>query len=102
VGVAYATNLNEALTCVRELISRHPAVLREPAPHVGVSALGDSSITIEVAPWVAVRDFVTAQAELHQHIVEQFRANGIEIPFPQREVPILSSSPPGPHKTYEE
>lgn len=94
VGVAYSTNLNEALACVRELISRHPAVLREPAPHVGVSALGDSAITIEVAPWVAVRDFVTAQAEMHQHVVEQFRAKGIEIPFPQREVRLLSPLSP--------
>lgn len=101
VGVAYSTNLNEALACVRDLISRHPAVLREPMPHVGVSALGDSAITIEVAPWIAVRDFVTAQAELHQQIVEQFRAKGIEIPFPQREVRILASSSPGPLKTYE-
>jgi small conductance mechanosensitive channel len=89
VGVAYSTNLDEALTCVRTLVSRHPKVLREPAPFVGVSALGDSAITIEVAPWVAVRDFVTAQAELHQAIVEQFRAQAIEIPFPQRDVHML-------------
>lgn len=93
VGVAYATNLNEALAAVRELVSRHPRVLKEPAPFVGISALGDSAITMAVEPWVAVPDFLTAQTELHQAIVEQFRAQGIEIPFPQREVRLLSPSP---------
>lgn len=77
---------------MRDLVFRHPRVLQEPAPFVGVSALGDSAITITVAPWVAVRDFVTAQAELNQAIVEQFRAQGIEIPFPQREVRLLTPS----------
>ena len=96
VGVAYSTNLNETLASVRELVSRHPRVLQEPVPFVGVSALGDSAITIAVAPWVAVQDFGTAQAELHQAIVEQFRAQGIEIPFPQREVRMLSPSPREP------
>jgi small conductance mechanosensitive channel len=96
VGVAYSTDLNKALTSVRELVSQHPKVLQEPVPFVGVSALGDSAITIGVAPWVAVRDFVTAQAELHQAIVEQFRSQGIEIPFPQREVRMLSPLPGRP------
>jgi small conductance mechanosensitive channel len=92
VGVAYATNLNEAQACAREIVSRHPQVLKDPAPFVGISALGDSAITIEVAPWVAVQDFGTVQAELHQAIVEQFRAHKIEIPFPQHEIRMLPSS----------
>jgi small conductance mechanosensitive channel len=92
VGVAYGTNLNAALTLVRDIISRNPRILKEPPAVVGVSLLGDSAITISVQPWVAVPDFVDAQVELYQSIIEGFRANEIEIPFPQREVRLLTAS----------
>src|SRR5574341_1250314 len=92
VGVAYGTNLNAALTLVRDIISRNPRILKEPPAVVGVSLLGDSAITISAQPWVAVPDFVDAQVELYQSIIEGFRANKIEIPFPQRGVRLLHAS----------
>jgi small-conductance mechanosensitive channel len=39
-----------------------------------------------------VADYGPAQAEIYQAIVEQFRANKIEIPFPQREVRMLGAA----------
>jgi small conductance mechanosensitive channel len=61
-------------------------VLKDPAPVVGISTLGDSSINISVQPWVNVGDYGPAQSELYRTIVEQFRAKNIAIPFPQSEV----------------
>jgi small conductance mechanosensitive channel len=92
VGVAYRTNLNEALSIVREILNQNPGVLRDPAPAVGISQLGDSAITISVNPWTTVVDFLKVQAELNQAIIERFRAAHIEIPFPQREVRLLSTA----------
>jgi len=92
VGVAYGTNLNAALALVRDIISRNPRILKEPPAVVGVSVLGDSAITISIQPWVAVPDYVDAQVELYQSIIEGFRTNKIEIPFPQREVRLLPAS----------
>jgi small-conductance mechanosensitive channel len=54
--------------------------------------VGDSAITISIQPWVAVPDYVDAQVELYQSIIEGFRTNKIEIPFPQREVRLLPAS----------
>jgi small conductance mechanosensitive channel len=54
--------------------------------------LADSSINLAVSPWTAVADYGPAQAEIYQAIVEQFRANKIEIPFPQREVRMLGGA----------
>ena len=53
--------------------------------------LADSSINLAVCPWTAVADYGPAQAEIYQAIVEQFRANNIQIPFPQREVRTLNN-----------
>lgn len=92
VSVAYATDLNKALAILRELLQRNPRILQEPMPIVGVVSLDDSSIKIDVKPWVAVADYLDAVAEINQAIVEQFRIHRIEIAFPQREIRILSGA----------
>ena len=92
VGVAYNTNISGALVIVRGVLSRNSRVLKEPAPVVGVTMLADSSISVAIKPWTAVADYDPAQAEIYQAIVEQFRANKIEIPFPQREVRMLGGA----------
>ena len=91
VGVAYATDLNTALSVVRRVVDANPRILPEPEPVIGINLLGDSSINIAVKPWVKVPDFVPAQAELFQEIVEQFRAENIQIPFPQCEIRMLNA-----------
>ncbi len=91
VGVAYGTNIDQALTLVNEVLQAHPRVLKDPAPVLGISALADSSINLSIKPWTAVADFNPAQAEIYQTLLEQFRANQIDIPFPQREVRMLGT-----------
>ena len=92
VGVAYSTNLPAALDVVRGVLKNNSRVLKEPTPALGVTTLGDSSITISVRPWVNVPDYGAAEAEIYQAIVEQFRAGKIEIPFPQREVRLFNAA----------
>jgi small conductance mechanosensitive channel len=92
VGVAYRTNLDEALALVREILAQNPGVLTDPAPVVGISQLGDSGITISIEPWTSVVNFLRVQAEVNQAIIERFRAAHIEIPFPQHEVRLLSTT----------
>lgn len=91
VGVAYDTDLTQALQIVRDILARNPRILKEPAPAVGTSMLGDSSVVISIKPWVALADYGPAQAEINQAVLERFREAGISIPFPQREVRILSA-----------
>lgn len=92
VGVAYRTNLNEALAIIREILAQNSGVLTDPAPAVGISELGDSAITISVDPWTSVVNFARVQGELNQAIIERFRAAHIEIPSPQREVRLISTA----------
>ena len=92
VGVSYGTNINTAMTIVRGVLSRNARVLKEPTPGVGITMLADSSINLAVCPWTAVADYGPAQAEIYQDIIEQFRANNIHIPCPQREVRMLAGA----------
>jgi len=90
VGVAYGAKVEEVLSTVRQILGRNPRVLKDPAPGVAVSNLGDSSVTIAIKPWVTVSDFGPAGAEINQAVLEEFHAKGIDIPFPQREIRLLN------------
>jgi len=92
VTVAYSTNLTEALALVRSILASNPGVLKDPAPAVGISQLGDSGITISIDPWVSVADFGRVQGELNQSFVERFQSADIQIPYPQHEVRLLSAT----------
>jgi small conductance mechanosensitive channel len=92
VGVAYDTDLNRALEIINGVLISNPRVLKDPAPALGTSMLGDSSIVIAIKPWMALGDFGPAQAEINKAVVEKLRAAGIQIPFPQREVRLLGSA----------
>lgn len=93
IGVAYDTNIPEALSVVRDILKRNPRVLKEFTPGVGVSTLADSSINIAIRPWVAVSDYGAAQGEIYQVLLEEFRVRRIQMPFPQREIRILNGAP---------
>jgi len=90
VSVAYSTDLNAALAVVRDVLAQNPRTLKEPAPVIRVALLADSSINIAVQPWVNVPDYGPAIGEINQAMVEAFRARAISIPFPQREIRLLT------------
>ncbi len=90
VGIAYGTDLTLARTTVVNILQQDPRVLKEPAPIVGIAALGDSFITFSIKPWVSVEDFVIAQAEIYQAVLESFQERQIEIPGPRQAVRLIS------------
>ncbi len=92
IGVSYQTDIETTLRVLRELVARHPKVLQDPAPIIGIAAFADSSITLSIRPWVPVASVGSAQIELNQAIIQQLQADGVDIPFPQREVRLLDHS----------
>lgn len=95
VMVVYSTNLTDVLGLVRSILASNPGVLKDPAPAVGISQLGDSGITISIDPWVSVADYGRVQGELNQVLVERFQSAHIQIPHPPHEVRLLPATSPG-------
>jgi small conductance mechanosensitive channel len=91
VGVAYGTNLSEALLTISQVLKASSRVLKEIEPMVGIANLGASSIDIAVRPWVTVADFGPAGGEIYRSIVAEFNARKIEIPFRQIDVRLLNT-----------
>jgi small conductance mechanosensitive channel len=94
IGVSYHTDLTQAQKIALELTRANKRVLTQPGPGVSIGGLADSSITIKVNAWVKLDDFGLAQSEIYQAIVERYRQQQIEIPFPQREIRVLNPSNP--------
>ncbi|HEV2229311.1 MAG TPA: mechanosensitive ion channel [Steroidobacteraceae bacterium] len=94
VGVAYDTDVAAALALIGEVLAANPRVLKDPAPFVQPLELGDSAVAIAVRPWVAVEDQGTASGEVCAAVLAAFRARGVVMPFPQREVRILGGAGP--------
>ena len=91
VGVSYDTDTRAAIEVVQEALRADPRVLRDPAPMIRVDRLADSCVVIAVMPWVAAPAYAPAIGEINQAILEAFRARHIVIPFPQRDIRVLSA-----------
>jgi small-conductance mechanosensitive channel len=87
VGVAYGTDPERVETLLIDLLKADPAVLVDPAPMVVFESFGDSALQFRVYAWVA--EFDEGPKTLHRlnvSIARVFAAEGIEIPFPQRDL----------------
>ncbi|MDX1430449.1 MAG: mechanosensitive ion channel, partial [Rhodothermales bacterium] len=95
--VAYGTDLEKLFAIVRDTISAHPKVLSgddlpvAERPDAEIDSFGDSGINILVEFWMEGIDDGENRvgADLLLMIWTALQANGIEIPFPQREVKVL-------------
>lgn len=82
IPVSPKANLDQALAEVRDVLNRHPSVLKDPVPSIGVASLGESSLTVAIAiePWTAVADYNSTQSDLNKLILERFHQQGIALP----------------------
>lgn len=89
IGIGYDDDIKKAKTLLENIINNDPAILKDPAPTIMVLDLGESSIDLAVRPWVNASDYWTVRSDLLQSIKETFDAEGISIPYPQRDLHII-------------
>ncbi|WP_407312102.1 mechanosensitive ion channel family protein [Pseudomonas sp. nanlin1] len=93
IGVDYDADLQKALAILLDL-ANDPRVLKEPAPEAVVAALGENAITLSLRLWVNTSDFGGVTNMLNGAIRDRLRAEGIDIPFPQRVVRVVQEQAP--------
>jgi len=89
-GIGYGDDMDKARKIITDVIDNDPRVLKDPPPKIAVVALGDSSVDFAVRPWVKASDYWDLWFDVTETIKKRFDADGVSIPFPQRDVHLYS------------
>ena len=90
VGVGYGDDLDKTQKVLAEVASSHELVLKDPEVQVEVVNLGESSVDFVVRPWCKTSDYWTVYFDLTKAFKQRLDAEGISIPFPQRDLPVVA------------
>lgn len=85
-GISYTDNIKKAKEVLEGVVTNDSRVLKEPAPVIAVSELGDSSVNLVCRPWVKPQDYWAVYFDTLENGKLALEKAGITIPFPQRDV----------------
>jgi small conductance mechanosensitive channel len=85
-GIGYSDDIDKAKAVCKRLVEEDVRVLAEPAPLIVVGALGESSVELTVRVWTKSSDLWPLYWDMQEKVKKTFDAEGISIPFPQRDV----------------
>jgi len=92
VGVAYDADLSKVRDVLNDIISKDERIQSDPPPQVAVAELADSSVNFIVRVWTKSGDYWGVKFDATETIKNRFDEEGIGIPFPQRDIHIVSGS----------
>ncbi len=92
VGISYKSDVDLAIALMIEAADEVPRILTDPAPRVLIKGFGDSAINLELRMWIrdAKNGVSNVASEVNYKIWQKFNENGVEFPYPQRDIHIVS------------
>jgi small conductance mechanosensitive channel len=93
-GIGYSDDIPKAEKVLTEIATSHEKVLKDPEPVVRLHELGDSSVNFVVRPWSKTEDYWDVYWDITREVKQRFDAEGISIPFPQRDVHVYRDDEP--------
>lgn len=91
IGVAYGTDVARVTEILTRLINEQPGILADPVPSVTFESFGESTLEFVVrAMLTSLDESLKVKHQLNMKIDAEFRAAGIEIAYPQRDVHVRS------------
>jgi small-conductance mechanosensitive channel len=94
--VSYGSDVERAMALLVEIAQKQARVLSDPAPKAFLVGFAENGIDLRVSLWIADPQEGTlgVTSDINVEVWRRFRAEEIQIPFPQREVRLLSPLPP--------
>jgi len=95
VGVSYNSDRETVMHALLAAATQNPLVLKDPRPGVWFMGFGDSAWNMRLLVWVdSPKIRAQVMSDINCAIVDEFRKNGIEIPFPQRDLHLRTQATP--------
>lgn len=92
IGIAYDADIQKAKEAIVQVCLEMEWVMREPPPVVVVKSFGDSAVNLEARVWIKdPRRRIHTVSHVTDRVKEVFDREGIEIPYPKRDVYIKTS-----------
>jgi len=91
-GIGYGDDIDKAQRILEDITNSHAKVLKDPEPVVKLHELADSSVNFIVRPWVKPEDYWEVYWDITREVKRRFDAQGVSIPFPQRDVHLYNAS----------
>jgi small conductance mechanosensitive channel len=85
-GIGYGDDIDKAQKILEDIVSGHELVLKEPKSIVKLHELADSSVNFICRPWVKPENYWDVYWDITREVKRRFDAEGVSIPFPQRDV----------------
>jgi len=102
VGVAYDADIEKAKDLIKDVAGEAAWISKEPPPKVVVRNFGDSSVDLQLRVWI---DNARKRMDTISYITDKVKAafdkNGIEIPYPKRDITIIERSIAEPEKPQQ-
>lgn len=85
-GIGYGDSIPQAREVLKTLIEQDERILKDPAPVIVVSELGDSSVNFAVRVWCEAANYWGIYFDMQERVKIAFDNANISIPFPQTDV----------------
>jgi len=91
-GIAYSADIDKARKVILEVGANCPHIIKDPAQGVVVANLGDSSVDLATRPFCNSEHYWDVMFYMKENVKKAFDANGINIPFPNMEVHMMTNN----------
>ena len=89
MGVGYGTDVERARQVILKCLEPIKDKISYREPSVLLGNFGDNSVDLDIKLWLLTKERGARLADIRERIYKAFEKEGIEIPFPQRDVHII-------------
>lgn len=91
VRIGYDDDIDKTKSILEGLVTKEGRFLKDPTFDIYVEALAENTVNIHVRAWLNSSDYWAVYNEMFETIKKAFDAEGVSIPFPQRDIHIIKS-----------
>jgi len=94
-SVSYKDDVKKAREVLLQAVNSDQKVLKDPAPEILVSQLGNNAVNFEARAWCKTDDYWDVYFKMHENVKLAFDKAGVSIPFPQQDIHVYQ------HKAFK-